>query len=946
MAALAGLVPSGSADIRWNNPAGGSASIAANWFPARLPTASELWEFDTPGTYSITISNTTPASGDWYIDRGSTTRFRFTGFHDCAGDLRIGNDIVGDPSAIFNLGRFEAESIVMSQVNGSQTVLTLTESMRLESNGDCIIGNSGNALLDVAESSKVYAASFYAGRASTAVGTMLVHGFSLEGASEIGVTGPIILGESGEGVLLVTGGGFVDAEDDMTLAKNAGSIGNVLVAGSSSAFSSPSAINVSGDLRIANNTTNAPAGTSLFETEAGADVRVFGTTYIGDFNGGTGTLRINGGEFRTTSLLPSGTGTVQLRDGRLTIDGGLYPPTGGSIYVNGFDASDAPTLRFQNGVARPSGTIGLGSIAGRSGRLELLSGSTITSTGSECFMGGYVTGASGSMLISGSSFSTNIGIAVGRGSQGTLDILAGGVVVTGYATIATIAGATGTVTVSGTGSRLTSSNALAVGGSLTTPGGLGRLVVSDNADVNVNSGAPASIVVHNTGGELEVGAARVTVNHDVRLDGRLEILGGTLTARNLILADSTRIVARGVIDAGTTSPIDPDDAVLTLTGALAIGPTTLAGLGIFWTGDTVIGPHSLTLRQNTGGARLGDVTISGGSISATAPIPVFLANGDSLIGSGTVNTRLDISPGTTIISTGASGLTFTNLLTSQPGTSVAIGTRLNFSGPTSGFTGNASFNCNTFVATEATFTADSALTFGVNSASTCTFTGGRLNAGSATILFRPSGNVAGPEITDIRGGTITASQYVITSVDHTATLQGFGLINGSLYNQAIVAPAGSGADQTGTVNVAGVYSMNNFDAPGELRMDIGPAEHDRLSVTQNVNLGGTLTVNALSTPLPPGTTYTILQSTSGVITGDFLSVTLPPRCTLVRTPNTLSVFTACTSDIDADADSDSDDVFGFFQGFEGGNESGDTDQDGDTDSDDIVTFFGAFEEGC
>ena len=133
----------------------------------------------------------------------------------------------------------------------------------------------------------------------------------------------------------------------MHVAPNAGSVGTVSAA---TAFINLATVNIGDQFNIARNDTGAAAGTATVTASTGSQFLVGGETRLGDTDGGTGTLRLNGGNVTTRSLIIDPThGVLDHDNGVLSIDAGVLTVPAGFFAVNGGTSTDDPTLRFTNG---------------------------------------------------------------------------------------------------------------------------------------------------------------------------------------------------------------------------------------------------------------------------------------------------------------------------------------------------------------------------------------------------------------------------------------------------------------------------------------------------------------------------------------------------------------------------------------------------------------------
>jgi len=165
------------------------------------------------------------------------------------------------------------------------------------------------------------------------------------------------------------------------------------------------------------------------------------------------------------------------------------------------------------------------------------------------------------------------------------------------------------------------------------------------------------------------------------------------------------------------------------------------------------------------------------------------------------------------------------------------------------------------------------LTFGTSNsttvASAISGVGGLTKQGSGTVIFSGASTYTGP--TQINAGTlvINGSTTSPTTVAAGATLKGTGTIASSLNVFGTLRPGNS----VGTINVAGPVT---FNAGMTFAVELDPAQASLLNVTAGgvtINPGATLSILPNPGNYTVGSTYTIIQTAGGVVTGTFSTVT-------------------------------------------------------------------------
>ena len=141
--------------------------------------------------------------------------------------------------------------------------------------------------------------------------------------------------------------------------------------------------------------------------------------------------------------------------------------------------------------------------------------------------------------------------------------------------------------------------------------------------------------------------------------------------------------------------------------------------------------------------------------------------------------------------------------------------------------------------------------------------------GKGTLTLTAANTYTGA--TTVNGGTLLVDGSITsaTTVNTGATLGGSGTIAGNVTNNGgIVAPGNS----PGTLQITGNYTQN---AQGTLKIELeSPEKFDRLAVTGNMALGGTLEISLIN-GFTPTTDQTFDILSWGSLAGAFSSVILP-----------------------------------------------------------------------
>ncbi|MBD14749.1 MAG: hypothetical protein CMJ72_06215, partial [Planctomycetaceae bacterium] len=332
------------------------------------------------------------------------------------------------------------------------------------------VGGDNDGTLEVLDGGVVSNSEGFIGKfsGSTSVATVRGSGSQWNNSSDLSV------GTLGSGTLNVEAGGVVNNTTGFIGHIN-GSTGLVTVTGSGSQW------NHSVDLAIGGG-MGAAGGTGLLTIADGGLVDVSGTTKLWS----TGTLTLDGGSLITGTfektageIFMFNKGTLGVTDSGqiLTIDANNFSLANGTTFNTNAGTTTLVTEQHLeiNGLATIDGggilTTAGGSLAmedilfvGNSsdGTLNVLAGGVVSN--SEGFIGSS-NGSTGVATVSGSGSQWNNSshFYVGHQGDGTLNVEAGGVVSNSSGSIGTSNGSTGVATVSGSGSQWNNSGTLSVG---------------------------------------------------------------------------------------------------------------------------------------------------------------------------------------------------------------------------------------------------------------------------------------------------------------------------------------------------------------------------------------------------------------------------------------------------------------------------------------------------
>lgn len=452
-------------------------------------------------------------------------------------------------------------------------------------------------------------------------------------------------------------------------------------------------------------------------------------------------------------------------------------------------------------------------------------------------------------------------------------------------------------------------------------------------------GRTTDTVGFTTSGELHVGShtVRLLDSNAVQLGSMTTVSGGTL--RTLGAALPAFQLGSGDVLSGFGT-VDGDIAgsagsTITATGDLALGRAT-SSLGFSHAGGLNVNGSTVTL-LDSGLAALGvDTFLDNGTLAAANGVSVGV--GDTVRGNGTIDA--DITNAGTILAQNA-GLTINGVL-SGTGESTS-GTRITF-GSTGGFTGDGVIDARVLAAVGSTITATGDLTIGVASDADGFNSGGTLDVGSHTVTLLDANLVGLGSLTSLDGGTLIAANGVTTN--GADVIAGVGTIetNAQVRNDGVVRPGMS----AGLLTIDGDFANRS---PGLVEMEIGgtgAGQHDRLVITGDASLDGTLGVSLIDSFNPDwGDEFSIMSYAT--VAGDFATLDLPSLdaglfwwTDVTATEYLLGVRTAADTNHDGTVDfADLNNVIAAFN-TSGMGILGDANEDGTVDFGDLNLVLAAF----
>lgn len=455
---------------------------------------------------------------------------------------------------------------------------------------------------------------------------------------------------------------------------------------------------------------------------------------------------------------------------------------------------------------------------------------------------------------------------LGVNAQGLLTITSGGSILTNDGVLGTNAGSTGTAIVKGTGTWNVNNDLVVGGNGNNTPGGNGDFTVQSGGTVSVGRD---TVISASSGG---VGTVTVTGTGSTWTNTRDIFIGGVTTG-------TFKVLSGGAVTANRNTYLGyfpGSNGTLTIDGATSQWTSTA---GIFDVGGN----------GGAGSAGTGTVNITNGGKLDTTASNVFLGDGSSGIGNGTLaisgSTSVWDGSNAAVGETGTGILNITNGGVANLSGQVIVGD-CNCSNGTVTVSGAGSqFNATGGGVQNVVIGWDGTGTFKVLNGATATVAGEAVvgqGTGSGTLSVESAGAFTANQLTigsNTATGTVTVTGAGSLLTANTNTFIGAGstgnnslnVLDGATANLANIVVGffgGTGTlkvDSTSQVNGTG-YSQN---AASTFNVGISPTGNGKVAITgADINLDGALTVTAKTTQAKK---YDIMTTNNGVV-GTFSSI--------------------------------------------------------------------------
>jgi T5SS/PEP-CTERM-associated repeat protein len=866
-AALTASAASGAV-LTWNNPAGGSAFVPANWTPAQVPTAADVLVFGIASEYSVTFGG--GASAQILVTGGGTTLVA----PHTVGSLLVVSNNATLPILTVTDGRLSVPvALIADGAASSNGAIAVTgDGATLFCSAALFAGDDGNGGLDLLEGGAAVTPTFTAARLSTAVSAVIVSSGHPTATSQLTANGVAIVGDAGDASLDIIDRARMDVVGDMIIGNAATSQSVVRLVGAGVPLAK---LTVTGDLHIGHSPAGGLAGEGDLLVAGGASVDVDGTTFFGNLAGGAAgfdEIAIEGdGHLTTRSLVRSLQSLLDFRGGTITINGGtLTWPSSQSLVVG--NSMGSALLEMVDGAhgslsAPGAGALLLGEDGGGEGHFALRSGSSLA------IPSGLVSVTKGSLTVESGCTLDLAGGLFADDDTATIDIA--GTLETGQTIIAN----GNVMDVVGVDALATFGAQSFIGGSPAAPDTGGTLTIALGGEVHCSSSLiidDGGIVRVGIAGLLDLGAGPISDG------GTIEMLGGTIDCGVVLMEVDALITGNGTIN-GRIDMSGPSSAGAViasgLAGVLTVGDPG-SGAGFDGAGGTlVVNPAGIVLRD-ADAAELGDVALAGGTLTLPddGGAGGMLPAGRTLSGSGTV-VGGDLQNAGTITPTGA-GLTFGCFVTgATPATIQDIsGTSIAFAAG-GGFTGQGAIDAIVIGDGGSVITATGGLVMGDPASSSGVQLSGALHVGEHTVTLNDSTGAGLGTLTTIDGGHLVASAggLILGPTDvlrFSSSAADSAVQAASLINVGLV----ESGDSAGTLTITGNYTHVAAGGPGDLRLELDAFGASAIDVTGAATLDGNLTLALVGAAPAIGTQHVILAAAS--ITGAFDAVVLEgfPSC--------------------------------------------------------------------
>jgi len=554
---------------------------------------------------------------------GGSCIIQFGEFGEVAEEIDIGAESVEFNNTGGSWGIISLAGIVTSaNENASQGTIAVNGAISINSTAD-IANTADNANARAVYFNSTGAMNILSGTVSAdtgvavysaSTGTITVSGTAnLTSANETETAGTIYLTNSGTGTdirLVITDGVVRNTSAASTNSRavyNAGTGGITISGGTVSAIGS-------NGIAVYSNSTGIITVTGIANITSDTYGDDKGTIYLADSGTSTNVrLTIKGGTVRSTgsyltAIYNAGTGGITISGG--TVSGRVYNANNGGIMISGGKLEAIGVNGVSGNTVYNNGTGSITISGGTVGRIENRSTGNITISGGT--VGSIDNSSTGDITISGGTVSGGTNVAVYNGSTGLITVSGDAVVTSDNLSQDYKYGRGGTIFLANNGSD--TDVRLAITGGTVHNRGNWAVCNSSSGEVTISGGKVSSVLM---AGDDEIDYTAVFNAKNGRLtisggtvSGRVNSYGGPITVSDNALITSDTNGATIMFENGGFDDVEWYEPVLEITG----GTVSNTGSG-----------RAVYNELDDGG----NITISGGTVSANAGIAVV--GGNSLI---------------------------------------------------------------------------------------------------------------------------------------------------------------------------------------------------------------------------------------------------------------------------------------------------------------------------
>ena len=613
---LAFAGPAAATPLSWIHAGNGSASTAGNWSPAQVPAAGDILTFNLAGARTVTWDATVPQSTQ-HLYRAGTNSLSFSSPHFVSSSVLVASQAADTATANVTAGSLAVgnTSTIGLGVN-SRGILSVAGSnvlFQVQNTGArLIVGGAGSGLL-LANTGGIVRVNddVVVGNQAGSTGTVTVTGSSALNSSTLETEtadADFIVGQAGNGTLNVSSTGVVNVADDMAIAVGSAVTGTVNLTGTKSILT------VNDLCSVANNTTaGVAAGIGTINANGGTTMIVKDSLRVGDPDGGTGQLHMNGGFVHTKNFaMDAAHGQLKWDGGTFRVDGGTG--TAGAGITMGTLVS-ASTLEVIRGASFTiNGNLFFSGTGSNAGSILVDSGASLATTGTSDLI---ATNGTFSVTVDSSSILTGGDMQFGgSGSNTTLLVTNGSSLLLSSFESADEPGAVSTINLNGTNSSIHWDNVFYLAGDGGHAGGTANITIA-NGGLLQGDVATSAIQVWG-GGTMHVNTeGAVSAQGTTKVLGVLDMGGGIVNMGTTALQVDGRIKGNGTVNSKVSST-EATTRITAIGGNLTLGKAVVGGMAF---AGTLEASSFLMTLLNSGTITLGDTTtVDRGRIKSTSAI--------------------------------------------------------------------------------------------------------------------------------------------------------------------------------------------------------------------------------------------------------------------------------------------------------------------------------------